>query len=154
MQQYVAALSLKPMDAVMQDVSGFVLKTGMSPAQLSGTARICLSVGYRTDNMDVAIGSALLLTVLGEKPYGEIIGHHLGLGFGTTERRDLAEAWYAMGLDSIDGGADAVFAPGQPERNSLIRKAVFSMNSDAMGSTGSASTLQPVALPTFSDSDG
>ena len=153
MQPYVAALSLNPMETVMQDVSGFVLKTGMSPAQLSGTARICLSVGYRTDDMDVAIGSALLLTVLGEKPYGEVIGHHLGLGFGTTERRDLALAWYQMGLDAIDGGADAVFAPGQPERNALIRKAAFSMNNTGQSGSDDATTLQPVALPTF-NSDG
>ncbi|MEE9428230.1 MAG: peptidoglycan-binding domain-containing protein [Paracoccaceae bacterium] len=152
MREYVTALSLTPMDAVMQDVSGFVLRTGMSPAQLSGTARICLSVGYRTDDLDVAIGSALLLSVLGEKPYGEVIGHHLGLGYGTTERPDLALAWYEMGLDAIDNGADAVFAPGQPERNSLIRKAAFSMN--GQGDNQNASGLQPVALPDFSNDDG
>lgn len=154
LQQYVSSLSLSPMETVLQDVGGFVLKTGMSPSQLSGTAQICLSVGYRTDDMNVAIGSALLLTALGEKPYGEIIGHHLGLGFGTAERRDLAMAWYQMGLDSIANGADAVFAPGQPERNALIQKAVFSMNGDAQSGTGSANTLQPVALPNFSANDG
>lgn len=154
MRDYVSALSLKPRDAVMQDVSGFVLQTGMSPAQLSGTARICLSVGYRTDNMDVAIGSALLLTVLGEKPYSEMMGHHLGLGFGTTKRPDLALAWYEMGLDAIDGGADAVFAPGQPERNSLIRKAAFSMNGAGQGTTGAAPAVQPAVLPTFTTDDG
>lgn len=154
MRDYVAALSLQPMEDVMQDVSGFVLKTGMSPAQLSGTARICLSVGYRTDDLDVAIGSALLLTVLGEKPYAEVIGHHLGLGFGTTKRPDLALAWYKMGLDAIEGGADAVFAPGQPERNALIRKAAFSMGGASTSQTGIDEPLQPVALPNFSASDG
>lgn len=149
MKDFISALSLKPRDSVMQDVGGFILNTGMSPAQLSGTSRICLSVGYRTDNMDVAIGSALLLTVLGEKPYGELIGHHLGQGFGTSKRPDLALAWYQMGLDAIDGGADAVFAPGQPERNSLIRKAAYSMNGAAGMQPGSINTLVPAALPTF-----
>ncbi|MEE9389236.1 MAG: peptidoglycan-binding domain-containing protein [Paracoccaceae bacterium] len=152
MRDYVSALSLKPMDGVMQDVSGFVLQTGMSPAQLSGTARICLSVGYRTDNLDVAIGSALLLAVLGDKPYGEVIGHHLGLGYGTTERPDLALAWYELGLDAIDNGAEAVFAPGQPERIALIRKAAFSMN--GQGATQGGNGLQPVALPDFSSDGG
>jgi len=140
MRDYVSALSLKPRDAVMQDVGGFVLNSGMAPAQLAGTAKICLSVGYRTDNLDVAIGSALLLTVLGEMPYGELLGHHLGQGFGTSKRPDLALAWYELGLDAIDAGADAVFAPGQPERNSLIRVAAVSVQG-----AGSAS-----GLPVFS----
>lgn len=64
LKPHVSALSLKPHDQVVQDVSSFVLTTGMSAAQLAGTAKICLSVGYRTDNLDVALGSALLLTVL------------------------------------------------------------------------------------------
>ncbi len=149
MHPYVAALSLKPRDTVMQEVGGFILKTGMSPAQLAGTARICLSVGYRTDNMDVAIGSALLLTVLGEKPYGELMGHHLGLGFGTSKRPDLALAWYDMALDAVDNGADAVFAPGQFERNALIRKAAYTLGGNAENATD-GSQPQPAALPNFS----
>jgi peptidoglycan hydrolase-like protein with peptidoglycan-binding domain len=148
MREYVAALSLKPRDTVMQDVGGFVLRTGMSPAQLSGTARICLSVGYRTDNMDVAIGSALLLTVLGEKPYAELLGHHLGLGFGTSKRPDLALAWYEMGLDALEKGAPAVFAPGQDERNALIRRAAYSL--DGSGALSGGEQPQPVVLPGFS----
>jgi len=148
MREYVAALSLKPRDAVMQDVGSFVLSTGMSPAQLSGTARICLSVGYRTDNMDVAIGSALLLTVLGEKPYAELMGHHLGLGFGTSKRPDLAVAWYEMGLDAVENGAPAVFAPGQIERNALIRQAAYALNGGGAATGGEQA--RPVVLPGFS----
>ncbi len=97
----------------------------MSPAQLSGTARICLSVGYRTDDMDVALGSALLLAALGERAYGELMGHHLAQGIGTAKRPDLALAWYQMGLDAVEEGGRPVFAPGQPERQALIRKAAY-----------------------------
>ncbi len=70
-KDHVAALSLKPSAEVHKDVGAFVLQTGMSPAQLSTTAKICLSVGYRTDDMNVAIGSGLLLTVLGEQAVNE-----------------------------------------------------------------------------------
>jgi peptidoglycan hydrolase-like protein with peptidoglycan-binding domain len=146
MKDHVASLGLKPHAAVMQDVSGFVVDTGMSPAQLAGTAKICLGVGYRTDNMDVAIGSGLLLVVLGEAPYSELMGHHLSQGFGTAKRADLAAAWYDMGLKAIEAGTTPVFAPGQPERTALIRKASMSMN----GNQASGSQVQPVgALPTF-----
>lgn len=146
LKEHVAGLSLKPQHEVLQGVGGFVLQSGMSPAQLAGTARICLSVGYRTDDMNVAIGSALLLVVLGNPVYGELMGHHLAQGIGASQRSDLAQVWYQTGLDALASGATPVFAPGQPERNSLIRKAAFAMN----GGTGEA-TIEPAnaALPVF-----
>ena len=149
MKDHVAALSLKSQEEVLKDVGGFVLKSGMSPAQLSGTAKICLSVGYRTDNLDVAIGSALLLAVLGEGAYGELMGHHLAQGFGASRRPDLALAWYEMGLDAVSGGSEAVFAPGQPERNDLIRKAAFTLTGNTALDTGGASAGEAKPLPVF-----
>ncbi|MDF1726360.1 MAG: peptidoglycan-binding domain-containing protein [Sulfitobacter sp.] len=154
MKDHVAALSLKPREAVVADVASFVLSTGMSPAQLAGTARICMGVGYRTDSMEVAIGSGLLLFTMGEPVYGELMGHHLNAGFGTAKRPDMARSWYKAGLAAIDAGAPAVFAPGQPERTELIRAA-------ATGLTGAPAanrlpTPQPVSgtgLPTFSISE-
>lgn len=147
MRAHVAALSLNPRDAVVQDVRGFVLQSGQSPAQLSGTAKICLSVGYRIDNMNVALGAALLLTALGEEPYGELMGHHLNEGFGTTRRPDLALAWYQGALAAIERGVEPVFAPGNTGRTGLLRKAAF--QTQGAQATGGES-VQPVAsLPTF-----
>jgi hypothetical protein len=148
MKDHVAALSLKSESDVVRDVTGFILSTGMSPSELTGTAKICLGVGYRTDDMDVAIGSGLLLYAVGEQVYGELMGHHLAQGFGTAKRSDMALAWYDRGLAAVDGGAVPVFAPGQPERNALIRKAALQMGG---GQTDAMSTpLQPVsALPSF-----
>ena len=154
MKDQVASLSLKPRDAVNADVSSFVLSTGMSPAQLAGTARICLGVGYRTDNMDVALGSALLLYAMGEGVYGELMGHHLSQGFGPAKRADMAAAWYEAGLSAVDSGAAAVFVPGQPERTEIIRQATLRMN----GGGNSLPQVQPAStagggLPTFSISE-
>lgn len=152
MKDHVAALSLKPSSDVLQGVSGFILTTGMAPQQLSATAKICLSVGYRTDDMDVAIGSGLILTALGERVYGELMGHHLSQGFGATQRADLASQWYTMAIEALDSGQPAVFAPGQTERTDLIRTAA------AGGVGGGAGTMtapiQPAsALPTFNVSE-
>ncbi len=144
----IAALSLRPAEAVLQEVAGVVLQTGMSPAQLAGTARICLSVGYRTDDMDVALGSALLLTALGERVYGELMGHHLLQGIGASRRPDLAVAWYQMSLDAVENGGRAVFAPGQPDRQALIRAASATLG----GGAGPAAAPEPspvAALPAF-----
>lgn len=153
MKDKVDALSLKPRDAIVQEVSSYVLTTGMSPAQLQGTAKICLGVGYRTDNMDVAVGSALLLFAMGEGVYGELMGHHLSQGFGPAKRVDMAQGWYEAGLAAADSGAAAVFVPGQPERTELIRAAA-SRSGGMQGSTlPTPQQASGTALPTFSISE-
>ncbi|WP_299146273.1 peptidoglycan-binding domain-containing protein [uncultured Tateyamaria sp.] len=149
MQQHVAALALKPQGEVVSDVAGFILTTGMSPAQLQGTAQICMGVGYRTDDMDVALGSALMLYAMGQHVYGELMGHHLAQGFGTSQRVDAARVWYAEGLRAVDQGQPTVFAPGQPERTELLRKASLSLGTNQSGFAPAQPTVQPAALPTF-----
>ncbi|MDP3862680.1 MAG: peptidoglycan-binding domain-containing protein [Phaeovulum sp.] len=150
MAEHVAALSLRTRSEVLAGVSSFALGSGMAPVQLAATSKICLSVGYRTDNMDVAIGSALLLTALGERVYSELIGHHLAMGFGTTARPDLALDWYQNGIDALASGSAAVFAPGQPERTDLIRKAAYTLGgrSDLLAPVAPAAPA-PTGLPTF-----
>lgn len=147
LKDHVAALSLKPAADVLGGVEGFILSSGMSPAQLSGTAKVCLGVGYAKDDMDVAIGSALLLAAMGEKGYSEYLGHHLSQGFGAAERPDLAMDWYQMSLDAMQGG-QIVVAPGLQGRDAVIKKASYTIS-------GRASELEPeveiqeAALPVF-----
>jgi len=147
LKEHVAALSLKPAADVLTGVEGFILSSGMSPAQLSGTAKVCLGVGYTRDDMEVAIGSALLLAAMGERGYSEYLGHHLTQGFGATERPDLAMDWYQMSLDAM-GQGQMVVAPGVMGRDELIRKAAYTLN-------GRAAELEPkvevqeAALPVF-----
>ncbi|WP_299690875.1 peptidoglycan-binding domain-containing protein [uncultured Tateyamaria sp.] len=149
MQQHVAALALKTQPEVVSDVAGFILTTGMSPAQLKGTAQICMGVGYRTDDMDVALGSALMLFAMGDHVYGELMGHHLAQGFGTSQRVDVARVWYAQGLKAVDAGAPAVFAPGQPERVELLRKASLTLGTNS-SAVATQPQVQPAsALPSF-----
>ena len=146
MKAEVAALSLEPADQVLAQTRTFALSTGMSPAQLSATAKICLSVGYTQDRMDVAAASALLLASLGEAGYGELLGHHLSQGYGAAQRPDLAFDWYDMSLNAAAKGATPVFAPGQPERMQLVRKAAYAI----VGRDDEASLpTVPAALPSF-----
>ncbi len=136
MTAQIAALSLKSNAEVMADISNFILQNNLSPAQMVGTSKICLSVGYRTDNMDVAVGSSLLLVGLGAQPYAELLGHHLINGFGATQRPDLAINWYGQALEALEGGAPAVFAPGQPERTALLRKAATMASDGTTAASG------------------
>jgi hypothetical protein len=144
MAGHMSALAASPRDVVVKGVKDFAFSTGMAPDQLETTSKVCLSVGYRTDDLDVAMGSALLLVALGVQPYAELLGHHLEMGFGIAERPDLAGDWYAMALDAVEAGQPAVFAPGQPERTALIRAA-------ALDGAPGPETVLPAAseLPSF-----
>lgn len=147
LKEHVAALSLKPAAEVLAGVEGFILASGMSPAQLSGTAKVCLGVGYAQDNMDVAIGSALLLAAMGEKPYAEYLGHHLSQGFGATVRPDLAMDWYQISIDAM-GQGQMVVAPEVAGRDVLIKKAAYVINGRA-GELEPEAAVQEAALPVF-----
>jgi peptidoglycan hydrolase-like protein with peptidoglycan-binding domain len=147
LKDHVAALSLKPATEVLAGVEGFILTSGMTPAQLSGTAKVCLGVGYVQDDMNVAIGSALLLAAMGERGYSEYLGHHLSQGFGATERPDLAMDWYQMSLDAM-GQGQTVVAPGIEGRDAVIKKASYTINGRA-GELEPEVEVQEAALPVF-----
>lgn len=149
-QPYLAQLGSASSAAVVADVQKFVLQSNMSIEQLSDTAGICMFSGYRRDNMDVALGAALIMVGIGQRPYGELMGHHLSQGFGVAKSTAQAQDWYALAIGALESGAQPVFAPGQPERTALIKAASAQL--------GGATLAQPVpaaasgsVLPTFSN---
>ena len=79
----VSSVGAGPLTTEMQQ---FAAGTGIAPDDLAATSRVCLAVGYAQDDMRMAMGSALMLVALGEPAYGELLGHHLREGFGTTTR--------------------------------------------------------------------
>ncbi len=147
MQAQITALSLEPADKVVNDVRAFALSTGMAPAQLGATAKICLSVGYAQDDMDVAVASGLILAALGEASYGELLGHHLSQGFGAAPRADLAFDWYDMAIGASETAGTVAFTPGQPERMQLVRKAAYTIAGRA--DQAELSDPAPAVLPSF-----
>ncbi len=150
MKDHVAAISLKPRAAVIDGVMGFVTTSGMAPAQLVGTAKICLGIGYKVDNAELALGSALLLGVMGEPAFGELVGHHLVQGIGASPRPDLALAWYEAALGDPSEPIVQIFAPQMPDRAGLIRMAAYARAGQPMpgGSIpGAGVAVVPAAAP-------
>ncbi|MEP2031002.1 MAG: peptidoglycan-binding domain-containing protein [Paracoccaceae bacterium] len=145
----IASLSTSPEPDVARDVASFIAGTGMSRDQLMGTAKICLGVGYRTDNLEVALASSLALFAMGEEVYGELIGHHLAQGFGVSQNVDLAQGWFNKSYEAHQTGKTAAFAPGQTGRSSLVQAASL-QNS---GQDASSLAQPTAALPTFQLSD-
>ncbi|RLK00635.1 peptidoglycan-binding domain-containing protein [Ruegeria conchae] len=121
----VDALSISSKTDAETQVRKMALDSGLSPADLAATSKVCLAMGYRQDNMDTAVGSALMLVAMGEPAYGELVGHHLREGFGVQERRDLAMQWYDASLSALDAGSQAVFLPSQTDRPQLLRAAMI-----------------------------
>jgi hypothetical protein len=153
---YVDAVGIKGRDEVLAEVGGFVAGAGMAPSQLAGTAKICLGVGYTTDDMGIALGSALLLSALGERSYGELVGHHLAQGIGTARRPDLALAWYEGALGSEGEEVVSVFAPGMTDRSGLIRMAAYAVADVPLpgGAVADAPQPQPASQPVEADGGG
>ena len=120
---------------------------GLTPDQLLDTATICLGSGYRTDDLDVAMGSALLLVALGSDPHAELLGHHLNQGFGGSPDTTRASAWYGRAIEALNGGAAPVFAGDQPGRTELLVWAAGS-GDDARLAPAAPTPTQAV-LPTF-----
>ncbi len=119
--------------------AAFVERSGQAREQMTGIASTCLGVAYSAERTDLAIGSAQLLVGLGKAGYGELLGHHLALGFGVDARPDLAMAWYRAALAD---GAVAIVDAASPDRAARILGAAGVLNAP------DASTAAPV--PTFS----
>lgn len=147
-QPYLAKLGSDGAEAVISDVQKFVLQSNMSIDQLANTAGICLFSGYRRDNMDVALGAALIMVGVGQRPYAELVGHHLAQGFGVVKSADTAQGWYETAISALEAGATPAFAPGQPERVALIKAASTGLVGGLAQPVPAASTAS--ALPTFS----
>lgn len=144
---YVAKVPTAAPAQLLAEVQSFVLNANMSLQQLQDTAQICLFSAYRRDDMQVALGSALIMSAIGQKPYAELIAHHLQHGFGLATNSTQAQAWYATAFDALNSGVEPVFAPGQSDRTALLQAAVA-------GTSGTAPLVQPVAaLPTISLGD-
>ncbi|MEO0774003.1 MAG: peptidoglycan-binding domain-containing protein [Pseudomonadota bacterium] len=127
MTAQIASLGSKNAAAVLGDVNGVILNSGMSADQLRTTSQICMASGYKSDNMQTALAGALLLTALGDRPVAELVGHHLQGGFGTVANDDMAINWYETALGALDGGSAPVFAPDQTDRIEVLRQATLKL---------------------------
>lgn len=149
--QEVSSLSISSLQDVIKDTGNVIVGTGMKPQQLIFSGEICLGIGYRTDNTELSLASALMLSALGKMPYAELMGHHLINGFGTTQRNDLAGQWYDAAVQSVQSGQPAVFAPSNAGRMPLISAASSQLGGSDAASSEADSGTGIFALPGTSD---
>ena len=129
----VGSVSEKPAGDVTQAAAEFVQRTGQDPDEMAGIAKVCLGVGYRRDQLDLAIGSAVLLTALDAPLYAEYAGYHLALGIGTDQNPTFARSWFEVAMQS-ETDAQSDFEAQAIERLEALRNTL--MQSGAAGTTG------------------
>lgn len=102
-------------------LQAFAAGTGIPPAQLAANARICLGVGYRTDDPDVALASALVLVGLGEAAYDELVAYHLVNGYGVAARGSRGADWLTTAADALANGATPLVTADEAGRLELMQ---------------------------------
>jgi peptidoglycan hydrolase-like protein with peptidoglycan-binding domain len=149
LSDYVTALGAQPEAEVLERASGWTRASGIAPDNLSRTAQTCLGLGYASDDMTTALGSALVLTALGQTGYAELPAYHLTQGIGVPKRPDLALDWYEASL----GAPAQIFDAVSPGRADAIRKAADTVAGKADAgkvptfATGGASVTKTAASP-------
>jgi len=159
MAGYQARLASEAPAAVRGALREFVVSTGAPAAQMSGSARICLGVGYRADDAEVALAAAMVLAGLGEGAYDELVGHHLMNGFAAPRRPDRGLPWLSDAGAALAAGATPLVARGSETHAALIEQAVAALSGgsaapviqDAAAPAGSQAFLLPGAPPETSN---
>lgn len=114
----------KPVAEVAALAAEAAANSGQQPDQLSVSAQVCLGLAYEREELDVALGSVLLLVGIDDWPYGELVAHHLRSGIGIAADEGLAREWMTSALNAIDEGADPAFLPDDEGRTALLRAAM------------------------------
>ena len=123
-EPHMADLATSRPDQVIAATGAFLQGSGRPMPQLISGGKICLGVGYRTDNPQMALASAVLLTSAGQLGYGEMVSHHLREGFGTTQaQKPQSDAWIQLTLNALDSGNPGVLGQSA-DRVAVLKSAM------------------------------
>jgi len=138
---HITSIATARPDEVINETSSFMQSSGQPMDRLIAGGKVCLGVGYRTDDSETALASAVLLASGGELGYAEMVSHQLREGFGTARTSpEKAGEWMTLAINGMSSGNPMVL--GQ----SPDRIAVLTAAQTAGGQSASA-------LPVFPSSD-
>ena len=114
------------LEKVVAATKNIAVQAGLMDTQVANAyGQICLGIGYRQDNAKMALASTLLLIASNERPYGELVGHHLRKGFGVKATPSRSVGWYVDAMASLENGANPAFEPSTTlNRINVIRSAI------------------------------
>ena len=118
---------------VREEAAAMLAGAGQSPDQLVSTGTICLGTGYRVDDVEMAFASAVMLAAAGQPAVGELVGHHLRLGFGTEANPARGTEWVTEAVAILESGSTPVILPGSTtDRMAVLRAAIGALIQDPM----------------------
>lgn len=131
-------------EALKSDLRAWAASAGATPASFEGIAKVCLGVGYQTDNADVAMASILALMGIGDNAYQELLAYHLAFGFNGEANQDQGADWLES-VSVVYAGSDATIAgDNSAMRATLVAGMAGSLRGMPSFGTGDA-TVVPVA---------
>lgn len=137
--------SATPQDAA-RNAAEINAQLGVGDPKAAATyGQICMGVGYRQDEADMAAAGSLMLVGAGFMPYGEMIGHHQREGFGTEQNTPAAAQWYTAALDALDQNQNPAFLPSKARERAAIIRAAMEMGDLKADASGSLPQIIPVA---------
>lgn len=147
--KFTDTLPGKDVAVARQEVRAFVDGTGTTAAAMAGMARICLGIGYSTDNAELALGSALVLDAVGEAPYGELVGFQVVNGYGVPSDCDCGLNWFDSALAAVKDGAAPLVPDSDGERLDVLSFAVQSLHAPDGAAAVQAAAPVAAPVPTF-----
>ncbi|WP_233270391.1 peptidoglycan-binding domain-containing protein [Chachezhania sediminis] len=149
MEPVVANLASKDPAAIAAEAKGISASAlGLTdPAAAAQYGELCLGLGYRENDADMALAGAMVLMGAGRAPYAEMVGHHLRNGFGAGVNPTAANTWYVAGLDALDSNQPPAVLPSQSiQRAAIIRAAVQADGQQATAMPAASQILPPLNL--------
>lgn len=122
----LASLSDTPHDQAIATAGTTAAALGLSdPGTTAAYGQICMGIGYRLDDAEMALSGVMAMLAAGQAPYGEMVGHHLREGFGVAASPAASQPYYRSSMDALERGATPAFVPSTTnERIQVIRAAL------------------------------
>lgn len=134
MAPLMSAVGTKAPETIAAEASGISGSLGLNdPAAAAEYGEVCIGLGYRTNDSDMALAGAVMLAGAGRMPFAEMIGHHVRQGFGTATNSQAAATWYNLGLDALANNQAPAVLPSQTiQRSAIIRAAVDAVDNPVL----------------------
>ena len=149
MKPVMGGLGTKGPDAIAAEASGISGSLGLTdPNAAAEYGEVCIGLGYRTNDSDMALAGAVVLAGAGRMPFAEMVGHHVRHGFGASANSAAASDWYNAGLNALAGNQPPAVLPSQTiQRSAIIRAAVDAGNNPVVvGQQPQQQLLAPLNL--------
>ncbi|WP_420012432.1 peptidoglycan-binding domain-containing protein [Tateyamaria sp.] len=111
------------------------------PATTAAYGQICMGIGYRLDNAEMALSGVMAMLAADQAPYGEMVGHHLREGFGVTASSSAAVPYYQSSMAALEQGATPALVPSTTSERIQVIRAALQLDAQRAGNTGQLPNL-------------